>query len=171
MNTTIKNTVTAEEIDALMKDAEISISTTHEKCTVVSVKLKNGFVITETSACVDKANYDVEMGTKICLQRIKDKLWAFEGYVLQKALYAEKQAAEDAKKMTAKERAQKELDELLERLNKLSIVIKSPPFVNPVTRKPFNAAMGRLMDEQYKAMEEYARILHARLSIWEDNNP
>lgn len=87
MNTTIKNTVTAEEIDALMKDAEISISTTHEKCTVVSVKLKNGFVITETSACVDKANYDIEKGKEICLRRIKNKLWELEGYCLQKSLY------------------------------------------------------------------------------------
>ena len=87
MNTTIKNTVTAEEIDALMKDAEISISTTHEKCTVVSVKLKNGFVITETSACVNKANYDIEKGKEICLRRIKNKLWELEGYCLQKSLY------------------------------------------------------------------------------------
>ena len=161
MNTTAKNTVTAEEIDAIMKDAEISISTTHEKCTVVSVKLKNGFVITETSACVDKANYDVEMGTKICLQRIKDKLWAFEGYVLQKALYATKQAAEDAKKMTAKERVQQELSELEERFEKIRRV--------PHGIIVFNEAESHLLHEQYKVMEEYIRILRARLSIWRDN--
>ena len=160
MNSTAKNTVTAEEIDALMKDAEISISTTHEKCTVVSVKLKNGFVITETSACVDKANYDVEMGTKICLQRIKDKLWAFEGYVLQKALYAAKQAAEDAKKMTAKERVQQELSELEERFEKIRRV--------PCGVIAFNEAERHLLHEQYKVMEEYIRILRARLSIWRD---
>lgn len=159
MNTTAKNTVTAEEIDALMKDAEISISTTHEKCTVVSVKLKNGFVITETSACVDKANYDVEMGTKICLQRIKDKLWAFEGYVLQKALYAAKQAAEDAKKISAKERVQQELNELEERLRRLKC---------GTVGIAFNEAESRLLYEQSQAMEEYIRILRARLSIWRD---
>jgi hypothetical protein len=160
MNSTAKNTVTAEEIDALMKDAEISISTTHEKCTVVSVKLKNGFVLTESSACVDKANYDVEMGTKICLQRIKDKLWAFEGYVLQKALYAAKQAAEDAKKTTAKERVQKELSELEERFEKIRRV--------PCGMVAFNEAESHLLHEQYEVMEEYIRILRARLSIWRD---
>ena len=126
MNSTAKNTVTAEEIDALMKDAEISISTTHEKCTVVSVKLKNGFVITETSACVDKANYDVEKGKEICLQRIKNKLWELEGYCLQKSLhYKEQEEYKQAKRPIEKflfiEDGTVDTDELIETLS-----IKNP---------------------------------------------
>ena len=138
MNTTAKNTVTAEEIDALMKDAEISISTTHEKCTVVSVKLKNGFVITETSACVDKANYDVEKGKEICLQRIKNKLWELEGYCLQKFLHYKEQEeykqAEQAKRPVEKflfiEDGSADVEEL-----KASLAVKNPEIFVVVYRQ------------------------------------
>ena len=138
MNSTAKNTVTAEEIDALMKDAEISISTTHEKCTVVSVKLKNGFVITETSACVDKANYDVEKGKEICLQRIKNKLWELEGYCLQKFLHYKEQEeykqAEQAKCPVKKflfiEDGSADVEEL-----KASLAVKNPEIFVVVYRQ------------------------------------
>lgn len=165
-NTTAKeNTVTAEQIDALMKDAEISISTVHDKCTVVSVKLKNGFVITESSACVDKANYNLAVGTDICMERIKNKLWQLEGYFLQKAIHFAKEQAEKQSKQTAKERAQQELDELTERLGKLHNFLSCPHITMPFK---LNEAQRRLLGEQLETMEEYQRILSARLSIWED---
>lgn len=82
-----QNTVTAEQIDAMLKRATFINFTTHDKCTIVSAKLENGFVITETSACVDPSNYDAALGYKICMDRIKDKLWELEGYCLQKQLY------------------------------------------------------------------------------------
>ena len=85
----IKNKVTQEEIDELIKNAEIDVKTVFEKCTLVTVKLANGFVITESSACVDKANYDENMGKEICLERIKNKLWELEGYKLQCKLKGE----------------------------------------------------------------------------------
>ena len=59
---------------------------------MVSVKLKNGFIITESSACVDVKNYSVETGFDICMERIANKLWELEGYALQKKLYEEEQA-------------------------------------------------------------------------------
>ena len=85
----IKNTVTEQEINKLLEDAEIDVKTVFEKCTLVTVKLANGFVITESSACVDKANYDENMGKEICLERIKNKLWELEGYKLQCKLKGE----------------------------------------------------------------------------------
>ena len=84
-----KTSVTQEDIDKLLTDAEVGVATVHEKCTMVSVKLKNGFIITETSACVDVANYDVKTGFDICMDRIANKLWELEGYALQKKLYEE----------------------------------------------------------------------------------
>ena len=78
-----KNTVTQEQIDKLIAESEIEVNTIFEKCTTVVVKLKNGFVLTESSACVDKENYDVKIGTEICMERIKNKLWELEGYKLQ----------------------------------------------------------------------------------------
>ena len=50
---------------------------------MVTAKLKNGFVLTADSACVDPANYDKRMGERICLEHIANKLWELEGYRLQ----------------------------------------------------------------------------------------
>ena len=81
--------VLREEIDNLIETAEIDVKTVFDKCTLVTVKLANGFVLTESSACVDKANYDESMGKEICLERIKNKLWELEGYKLQCKLKGE----------------------------------------------------------------------------------
>lgn len=77
------NTVTQNKIDGILNRADINVQTIFDKCTLVSVKLANGFVLTESSACVDVANYNEEMGAEICLNRIKNKLWELEGYKLQ----------------------------------------------------------------------------------------
>ncbi len=82
----MKNTITQEEIKNLVDTAKIEVHTCFGKCTVVSVQLENGFVLTESSACVDTANYNEQIGVEICLQRIKNKLWELEGYCLQKKL-------------------------------------------------------------------------------------
>lgn len=85
-----KNTVTQEQIDALIDGAQIIEYTVHDKCLIVSVKLENGFIITESSACVDPSNYDISIGRAICMERIKNKLWELEGYCLQKQLHERK---------------------------------------------------------------------------------
>ena len=79
----MSNTVTYEQIKELMERATIHVETIFGKCTIVTVQLENGFVLTESSACVDPANYDQEIGASICLERIKNKLWELEGYRLQ----------------------------------------------------------------------------------------
>ena len=64
---------------------EVHVETIGEKTTLVRAVLANGFEIIETSSCVDKANYDEEMGTKICLERIQNKIWELLGFLLQTA--------------------------------------------------------------------------------------
>lgn len=83
--------ITQDHIDRIMEASEVQVKTIYGKCTVVSIQLPNGFIITESSACVDPANYDMEMGKAICLERIENKIWELEGYVLQNAEYASKQ--------------------------------------------------------------------------------
>ena len=51
---------------------------------MVAARLRNGFILTESSACVDPANYDAELGKRLCLQHIENRLWELEGYALQK---------------------------------------------------------------------------------------
>ena len=75
--------ITKERIDALLSEADIRTLTLFGKCTVVTAKLKNGFVLTADSACVDPANYDKRTGERICLEHIANKLWKLEGYRLQ----------------------------------------------------------------------------------------
>lgn len=81
------NTVTQEKIDAMLKNATIEVETHFDKCTIVAVQLENGFVLVESSACVDPANYDPKMGKLICMKRIESKLWELEGYQLQNDLH------------------------------------------------------------------------------------
>ena len=67
--------VTQAEIDLLLNSADVQVHTEFGKCTVVTVRLRNGFILTESSACVDPANYDVELGKKLCFQHIENRLW------------------------------------------------------------------------------------------------
>jgi hypothetical protein len=76
----MKNTVTQKIVDEQI--ADIQVTTVYEKVTVVSVRLKNGFVLVESAGAVDKANYSEAIGKEICLQRIKNKIWELEGYRL-----------------------------------------------------------------------------------------
>lgn len=71
--------------EQMVKDFIASVESTRvgEKTTIVIATLKNGFEITETSSCVDKANYDQELGTKICMKRIENKVWELLGFLLQ----------------------------------------------------------------------------------------
>lgn len=78
----MKNTVTEKRIKELLSQSEVKIKTEYDKITIVSVKLPNGFVLTESSGAVDPANYNERIGTEICMQRIESKLWELEGYVL-----------------------------------------------------------------------------------------
>lgn len=81
-----KNTVTAEQIQGIMDNSTIRVETIFGKCTVVACQIPNGFILIESSACVDPENYDVQLGYNICIERIKNKVWELEGYKLQSKL-------------------------------------------------------------------------------------
>ena len=84
-----KNAVTQAQINAILDDALFDIQTVLGKCTVVTCQLPNGFLIVESSACVDSANYDEALGAEICKKRIENKVWELEGYKLQSELAGE----------------------------------------------------------------------------------
>lgn len=88
-----KNTVTEEDINRIVQESQFRYTTQFEKCTVAICKLPNGFVITESSSCVDTENYDPEIGKDICLKKIRDKIWELEGYRLQCELYEKNKAS------------------------------------------------------------------------------
>lgn len=84
-----QTTITSEMIDDIIEKSNINVQTIYGKCTIVACHLPNGFVIVESSACVDPRNYDKDLGTEICMRRIRAKLWELEGYKLQDELYEE----------------------------------------------------------------------------------
>ncbi len=77
------NTITAEHIADLIARSTYTDAKLGEKTTVVCLKLPNGYEITESSGCVDPANYDHAMGVQICKARMVNRVWALEGYRLQ----------------------------------------------------------------------------------------
>ena len=84
----MKNTVTIEQVKENMKDVLVrTLDDFGKPCTYVTVRMKNGFTIRESTTCVDPANYNEEIGKEICLKKIEDKIWFLLGYQLQEDLY------------------------------------------------------------------------------------
>lgn len=89
-------TLNEEYIDEIIANSQITSSKVFDKCIVVACKLPNGFVIVESSACVDPRNYDEKIGFDICMKRIKDKVWELEAYNLQEDIYLNERCEEDS---------------------------------------------------------------------------
>jgi len=54
--------------------------------TVCALTLRNGFVVTGESAAASPENFDEEIGRKISRENARNKIWAFEGYLLRERL-------------------------------------------------------------------------------------
>ena len=78
---TENNFVPAEHIAKLIEEAPKEVFTVFDNCTIVVIKLPNGFTVVESSGCIDPANYSEEIGKEICLRKIEDQVWKLEGYV------------------------------------------------------------------------------------------
>lgn len=74
-------------VDKVINEAEIRDEKWWDNLTVVSVKLKNGWTITETSACVDPANYNHELGKSICMEKIENQIWKMLGWALNDEIH------------------------------------------------------------------------------------
>jgi len=77
------NKVTQAQVDDEMKD--VIVSTVKEfgrSVTYVTVRMRCGFLIRDSTQPVDEDNYDEEIGKKICLEHIADRVWFLLGYML-----------------------------------------------------------------------------------------
>lgn len=81
--------ITEEYIAEIMENSEFETHTVFGKCTIVSCRLPNGFVITEYSSCVNPEDYDAELAEEICFDKIASKIWELEAYRLQQYLWEE----------------------------------------------------------------------------------
>lgn len=157
----MKNTVTINQIDNIIKEGTVNVITVGEKTTLVEFTTKEGFVMVESSSCVDKANYNEEVGKNICLEKIRNKLWELEGYCLQKDLFYNEKSKDDCES-SAKERVKIERNEIDSRLQKLEAFTGTEKFAR------LNLANRSFLIKQSDIMKEYIAILGLRLSTWED---
>ncbi|MHC5939245.1 Gp49 family protein [Nostoc sp.] len=81
-----ENKITQEQIDTLLDNAQSQEAIFWDKELVVSYKLESGFTVTGHGACVDPANFDIEIGRKYAREDAANQLWKLEGYRLQLSL-------------------------------------------------------------------------------------
>ena len=85
-----KITVTQKEVNDNMRDVLVrTVEEFGKPCTYVTVRMKNGFTLRESTTCVDRSNYSEEIGKEICLKRIENKVWFLLGYALQEKAFKE----------------------------------------------------------------------------------
>ena len=73
--------ITQAEVDAMI--GAVDQTQVSPKTTLVRVIAKTGYEDYATSSCVDPANYDDAIGTKLGLKTIEDRLWSHLGFALQ----------------------------------------------------------------------------------------
>lgn len=84
----MKNTVTIEQVKENMQDVIVrTLDDFGKPCTYVTVRMKNGFTLRESTTCVDPANYNEDIGKEICLKKIENQIWFLLGYQLQEDLF------------------------------------------------------------------------------------
>lgn len=77
------NTITETNVSDFVTDYEVK--QWGNKTTIVKATLKNGFIIVESSSCVDPDNFNMDIGYNICRERIQNKIWEMLGFLLQTA--------------------------------------------------------------------------------------
>jgi cell division protein YceG involved in septum cleavage len=78
--------VTIEQIKAKIKN-EVYLVLPNGRTTVCQLTLENGYTVEGYSACVDSAEFDLNMGRKISFEDAMEKIWPLEGYLLAEKMH------------------------------------------------------------------------------------
>lgn len=143
--------VTIEEVKENMQDVLCRTEIEFDKpVTYVTVRMKNGFTIRESTTCVDTSNYDEEIGKQICLEKIESRIWHLLGYALQEKVY----------QIEEQERRMKEWRDAFEQNNRFFIKgkviaenIKSTDSTvifdaDKIIIKPYNKTLKEVLDDK-----------------------
>lgn len=84
--TQVNDSVKKENIDSILSQTLISVEKYGDNTTILKATLPNGFVVVESSSCVDPKNFNMSIGEQICMKKLEDKIWELEGYKLQNEL-------------------------------------------------------------------------------------
>lgn len=81
-----KNRVTVEEIKAAIRKKEFVVLP-DGRTTICILTMDNGFTIRGEASCVDKRNFDQEIGEEESYKNAFSKCWAFLGFRLADRLH------------------------------------------------------------------------------------
>lgn len=159
--------VTLEDVKANMQDVIVrTLDDFGKPCTYVTVRMKNGFTLRESTTCVDPANYNEEIGKQVCLKKIEDKVWFLLGYSLQTEMSANNRVLASTRDMMIspdyKERFRAEYIQLKNRFDGLKKMLDAwddmkLSFIPPCPRHFYG--------EQVTAMEQYLHVLERRAKL------
>ena len=79
-------------IDEIIAKSAVHAFKEYDSCTVVTMRLPNGYVLVESSGCIDPAEYDHNLGVEICMKALKRRIWQLEGYRGKQAFHDAQEA-------------------------------------------------------------------------------
>lgn len=82
-----RNSLSQSQIEALLDAAQVQEHIFWHKEFVASYLLPCGFTVLGRGACIDPANFDLEIGRKVAREDAVNQLWKLEGYRKQLELY------------------------------------------------------------------------------------
>lgn len=83
--------LTPDHINAQIESSQFCVfdGTTVTVCCLI---LKNGFAVIGESACASAENFDEDIGRRLAFDNAREKIWAFEGYVLSNEISSQQGA-------------------------------------------------------------------------------
>ena len=91
----MQNTITKRQIDELLEKSEIKVETVYSKVTVVSCKLPNGFVLTESSGALTQQTMMKKSVQKSVWQESKTNCGNLKDMSLQNSFTKERNSNEN----------------------------------------------------------------------------
>lgn len=85
--------VTKEQIESLIQQAEYIRPESAPTLTICVLTLANGFSVRGEDACADPALFNEEIGQRYAYEDAFRKIWQLEGYLLRQRMFIEAQAA------------------------------------------------------------------------------
>lgn len=79
--------VDMKEIERTIQRADMDVEKAFDRTTVVTLKLPNGFQITESSSCIDANSYNEKLAIEICKCNLTKRLAEMEAYHKMQSAY------------------------------------------------------------------------------------
>ena len=77
------NRIPKELVKSFVKNKKIKTERIFGKLTtILEYELQNGFTGIESTSCVDEKKYSEEIGTKILMEKLEEKIWFGLGFAL-----------------------------------------------------------------------------------------